>query len=703
MTALISFLPQIITAQGASYTQETVTVDYDEQVTDSFCGVEAKYVTYTSNSGEFSCAGYVKNFYREIFGVDVFNINIVEDKPSVYCEGKTVELKAVTTPQPGDIMQDKDYSHVAIVKDCTDGEVTLIEQNYKWTYNDEIYTVVNRKVIQDRHYYYRLYIDGVEQSLDMDKTAPVISSMKSENVTKSGFTVSAKITDNKAVTKLKVTVSTAGNSANDTVTKTYTNPSQSFTYTVKTKNFASRDDNYIVTFTAYDDAGNVTEKTVKTYVDTTAPTISSAKSSDKSAKGYTLTFSVSDKSAISKAEVTAWADSAESSTKYTYTPEISGSTGKFTLLTKNHGNKTGVYRAKITVTDKYGNVTSKTYKTTLNPATGVKLDKSSLTLAKGKTQKLTATMSGKSITDYVSYKTSDSAVATVSSSGKITAKGVGKATVTAYTTGGKTAKCTVTVTDSISSAKVKSIDAQIYTGSKLTPTVTVTYGGEALKKGTDYTLSYSSNTDIGKAYVTLKGKGLYTGSKKVSFNIIPNGIKGLSATASGTTVKISYKAVKGADKYVIFRYNSSKDSWDKLTTTTSLSYSDKNRSAGKTYKYRVKAITTADGVTYSGQYASTFCVTAPAQTSCKAVSTASGSIDVTWDSSSGATGYQVYISDSGESGTFKKVTATKNKSGYTITGVSSYSLKFIKIRPYRTSEGTTVYGKYSSPVMVMVK
>lgn len=78
--------------------------------------------------------------------------------------------------------------------------------------------------------------------------------------------------------------------------------------------------------------------------------------------------------------------------------------------------------------------------------TSIKLNKSSVTLKKGETSQLTATVSPGDATDKtVTYSTSNSKVATVSSSGKITAKGGGTATITAKA-GGKTATCKVTVT-----------------------------------------------------------------------------------------------------------------------------------------------------------------------------------------------------------------------------------------------------------------
>lgn len=79
------------------------------------------------------------------------------------------------------------------------------------------------------------------------------------------------------------------------------------------------------------------------------------------------------------------------------------------------------------------------------PVTSIKLNKSSVTLKKGETSQLTATVSPTDATNKtVTYSTSNSKVATVSSSGKITAKGGGTATITAKA-GGKTATCKVTV------------------------------------------------------------------------------------------------------------------------------------------------------------------------------------------------------------------------------------------------------------------
>ena len=58
-----------------------------------------------------------------------------------------------------------------------------------------------------------------------------------------------------------------------------------------------------------------------------------------------------------------------------------------------------------------------------------------------------------------------------------------------------------------------------YSGSAKKPSVKVTDGSYILVNGTDYTVSYSQNTNAGVATVQITGKGSYTGKKDVNFNI----------------------------------------------------------------------------------------------------------------------------------------------------------------------------------------
>lgn len=89
--------------------------------------------------------------------------------------------------------------------------------------------------------------------------------------------------------------------------------------------------------------------------------------------------------------------------------------------------------------------------------TGVTLDQSTLTLAKGEEQQLTATVAPTNAANKnASWTTSDDTVATVDENGVVTAVATGSATITVTTEdGGFTAECIVTVEGSQESVSAK--------------------------------------------------------------------------------------------------------------------------------------------------------------------------------------------------------------------------------------------------------
>ena len=112
------------------------------------------------------------------------------------------------------------------------------------------------------------------------------------------------------------------------------------------------------------------------------------------------------------------------------------------------GNKNG--SATITVKTKDGGYSASVKVTVTSiKVTGVKLNKSSLTLLYGKSAKLTATISPSNAANKdVTWTSSDTSLVTVDSSGNIKAKSgkIGKAVITVKTKdGGYTAKCTVKI------------------------------------------------------------------------------------------------------------------------------------------------------------------------------------------------------------------------------------------------------------------
>ena len=91
-----------------------------------------------------------------------------------------------------------------------------------------------------------------------------------------------------------------------------------------------------------------------------------------------------------------------------------------------------------------------------------------------------------------------------------------------YTEGNVTqiAKQKITVNPKALTANmVQPIASRPYTGSAIEPTVTVNVGKKTLTAGTDYTVTYKDNTNVGTAKVIVTGKGNYTGSVEAKFNI----------------------------------------------------------------------------------------------------------------------------------------------------------------------------------------
>lgn len=155
----------------------------------------------------------------------------------------------------------------------------------------------------------------------------------------------------------------------------------------------------------------------------------------------------------------------------------------------------------------------------------------------------------------------------------------------------------------ISSAKVNSVVAKYYTGKAVTQNFSVVLNGETLKENTDYKVSYSNNTKVGTASVTISGIGKYEG-KIVKPFLINLAKPKVTVTNGTTTIKLSYSKVAGAKSYAIYQYNTAKKTYIKLTTVSALSYTITGKAAGTGYYFLVRAtdgthaspFTTADNV-----------------------------------------------------------------------------------------------------------
>ena len=246
----------------------------------------------------------------------------------------------------------------------------------------------------------------------------------------------------------------------------------------------------------------------------------------------------------------------------------------------------------------------------VNP-TSVSLNKTSLSLNKGDTYTINATVSPSNATNKtVIWTTSNSNVATVSG-GKITAKGVGTATITAKTSNGKTASCKVTVYNPLTNnSKISATSVTLGTALKVTCSSTGGTGTKQYavwyKQSTVSTWTkardYATGTTItftpkhtGKYDVSVKVKDAKGTIKQKSFTVTVNDVlkntSSLSATAitkgKSVTVKASSTGGLGTKQYAVWYKQSTVSTWTKArdyATGTTVTFTPKHTG---TYKVSV--------------------------------------------------------------------------------------------------------------------
>ena len=162
--------------------------------------------------------------------------------------------------------------------------------------------------------------------------------------------------------------------------------------------------------------------------------------------------------------------------------------------------------AEITVKTSDGSFTAKCTVTVKKAVTGVKLDKTTVTLKSNKTLTLKATVSPSDATvKTVTWKSSNTKVATVTSAGVVKPVGKGTATITATTENGLTASCKVTVYMVVTGVELNKSEASVYAGEKFTLKASVL---PADANNSEITWS-SSDESVAK----VSSKGVVTGVK----------------------------------------------------------------------------------------------------------------------------------------------------------------------------------------------
>lgn len=244
------------------------------------------------------------------------------------------------------------------------------------------------------------------------------------------------------------------------------------------------------------------------------------------------------------------------------------------------------------------------------------------------------------------------------------------------------AKCTVTLSQS----------TYAYDGYEKTPSVTVKGGDFTLSKGTDYTLSYENNLNVGTASVIVNGKGKYHGIKNVNFAI--------------TSDKLTISVKKNIKK--IFKKNQSFSLG--ASSSGKLTYKSGNKNIASVSSkgiVKMKGIGTTT-ITIKSVYknvesAVKVKVTFTPQTvKLQSVKVrGNGTVLITWKREKTASGYEIQYSGS------KKFLDTDTASRYAKTNPPKSSIKgeikkissgtyYFRVRCYKVVSGKKIYGSWSN-------
>lgn len=261
---------------------------------------------------------------------------------------------------------------------------------------------------------------------------------------------------------------------------------------------------------------------------------------------------------------------------------------------------------------------------TLTQPTQISLNKTTLSLKAGESATLTAITAPIRVSnDYITWKTSNSSVATVDSNGKVTACGIGTAIITATTKNGISASCTVTgKLGKTTELKATQTTNQIKLSWKKQNGVSgyeiYRYDSNSkkyVKIATNSKASKNSYTDksraVGttyqykvRAYVKSKGKTTYGSYSNVLKTSTKTKAPTLKATAQSKKAKLTWYKIDGATGYEIYMSTKKNSGYSLIKTISkakTVTYTKGGLSKKKTYYFKIRTYKTVSGEKiYSG-------------------------------------------------------------------------------------------------------
>ena len=247
---------------------------------------------------------------------------------------------------------------------------------------------------------------------------------------------------------------------------------------------------------------------------------------------------------------------------------------------------------------------------------------------------------------------------------------------------------------------IAGVEDRYYNGKPQIQNVYVMDGTTFLKEGTDYTVTYKNNINVGTASVIITGKGNYGDSFTQDFAIkkIANKITAKNFTKTYSTKAQSFAlGVKVSNGVPIYKSSS------KLVT---VSKSGKVTVKAKFVGKATITITAPASKNYTATTKKITVTVKPTKTALsKVTSPAKSKMTVKWKKNTSGGGYQIqYATDSKFTKNKKTVTVKgATKISKTITGLTGGKKYYVRIRTYKTVSKVNFYSAWSSVKTVSIK
>ena len=213
-----------------------------------------------------------------------------------------------------------------------------------------------------------------------------------------------------------------------------------------------------------------------------------------------------------------------------------------------------------------------------------------------------------------------------------------------------------------------------------------------------------------RCYWTIGGTNYYGAySSVVKATVPPAQVTGVKLQKrSSLYLTLGWDKISGASGYRVYKYNSSKKTYESVVTLSGgsvTSYKVTGLKDATEYKFKVKAYKKVNGETVWGSASSEYkTCTTPLKVKNLKLSTKSSAVTLKWGKTSGATGYKLYRYNS-KTKKYEKIATINSGStvSYTDKNLKKGTTYQYKVRAYKKYENSTFYGVCSTVTKITVK